>query len=143
MRRLQHRIFRSGAPKRNVDAGTLTPEGLRAARDAMSGFHVRRDKAALFQWVQGPPASAPAGSDRSRVCKGAVDAHCTTSTADHDFRGSIRQMPDMMCSQRPFRNAAQPADLAVFLAVAALPSSAGGTTWPKPDNHAGPFRQDK
>jgi len=26
----------------------------------MSGFHVRRDKAALFQWVQGPPR------DRSR-----------------------------------------------------------------------------
>ena len=32
----------------------------------MAAFHVRRDKAALFQWVQAPPATAPAGSDRSR-----------------------------------------------------------------------------
>src|SRR6516165_3169902 len=24
----------------------------------MSGFHVRRDKAALFQWVQGPPGDS-------------------------------------------------------------------------------------
>src|SRR5689334_4880132 len=38
-----------------VISASLTAECLRAARDTMSGFHVRRDKAALFQWVQGPP----------------------------------------------------------------------------------------
>jgi len=32
----------------------------------MTHFHVRRDKAALFQRVQAPPGDAPAGSNRGR-----------------------------------------------------------------------------
>jgi len=45
----------------------FTESASRSNQVRMSAFHVRRDKAALFQWVQAPPGDrSPAGSDRSR-----------------------------------------------------------------------------
>ena len=55
-------LNRSGLRARIFAAHGRLAETNHLARSAiwcgMSGFHVRRDKAALFQWVQGPPGDS-------------------------------------------------------------------------------------
>ena len=52
----------------------------------MPGFHVRRDKAALFQWVQGPPG------DRSRR---KLPSMSTIELVDPELRDALAQWPPL------------------------------------------------
>ena len=51
--------FPSWGLRRCIDRGiAFVPDERkrhRSGKSGMTGVHVRRDKAALFQWVQGPP----------------------------------------------------------------------------------------
>ena len=64
----------------------LPAQSLRSRRNQvlMSGFHVRRDKAALFQWVQAPPGDR---SSRKRPEQNMEETKCLKpSDSGYDIR---------------------------------------------------------